>query len=87
MTEDDVKVCNCAGCGKELLGESMKEFARTVKRREKYPPIAKGRILGRPYCGLCLKVQQQGRDRKRSGKVTEEPSPSLENAVRALEEG
>jgi len=43
MLNSDVKICNCAECGKEL----------TVCKLESQ---VAGRIKGRPYCSDCLEV-------------------------------
>lgn len=48
--KDDWKICNCADCGKELLGESM-----IGKFSKKSPmPMVEGRVNERPYCYICL---------------------------------
>jgi hypothetical protein len=56
MNADDVKLCNCAGCDAELLGESMREWRAGLKRRDKevQPPVVADRVYGRPYCRACL---------------------------------
>ena len=61
---DEIGLCNCAGCGIDLLGE------RTTKRIEKIkdhltrdmpnqfhglPDPVAGRVKGRPYCSKCLR--------------------------------
>lgn len=51
---DDVKLCDCAKCGREMLGESMKyvAFGRLPPEyRCLYPVFA--RVRDRPYCALC----------------------------------
>jgi hypothetical protein len=82
--EDDVKMCNCAGCGCDLLGESMHGVDIPKKVRKDLPPFVRGRILERPYCGPCLATMPRSSlvDRFTPG----DPDPSRENAVRALEE-
>lgn len=55
LPDDDVMLVNCAGCGKELLGEKMRSFAYEKKLSQKYirKDFADKRINGRPYCQIC----------------------------------
>lgn len=85
MTQE-TKLCNCAGCGQELLGESQASavaLAQRMHRNYKPPrPLVCGRINGRPYCSRCLETTpQRGRD-----DVRDDESPSQADAVRALED-
>lgn len=54
---DRVKLCNCAGCGLEMVGESMRDKALGCYRD--YPVVfgrlASNRLAGhrRPYCIKC----------------------------------
>lgn len=52
---DEVKMCNCAGCGRELVGQSMCDWwtGQTRIFRDQYPLVA-GRIYDRPYCSGCI---------------------------------
>jgi hypothetical protein len=54
----DLKICNCARCGDELLGESnlpwWKRLAKVLK--ERYQPMVTTRIDGRPYCKFCARL-------------------------------
>jgi len=50
-TDLDVKMCNCAACNAELLGESMR--GEYVPTRYDRPGVA-GRLEERPYCKKCL---------------------------------
>lgn len=54
---NDLTVCNCAECGKELLGERMAaEFVDgKIKSDGGYPPIVAKRVHDRPFCGPCVK--------------------------------
>lgn len=55
---DDVKLVNCAGCSKELLGESMAAFYAGLSPGQKdlcLEPIYR-RIAGRPYCKECVEI-------------------------------
>ena len=54
MGTGDVKLCDCRGCGRVLLGESM------WPHRAELPPWCDelcrpaARVDGAPYCGRCL---------------------------------
>jgi hypothetical protein len=74
-----LKYCNCAGCDREILGDSF----RGVPGLENEPKVA-GRIFGRPYCSLCLSVQRPSSSGKCSTRDNG-PDPWYENAVRELE--
>ncbi len=60
MTAEDVKVCNCADCGVELLGAMTKrEEASYAKIPEKHltnlPRVqVAGWVNDRPFCRICL---------------------------------
>lgn len=63
-TYDDIPVCNCAGCGTELLGEippdREKDVRELAKRRTPSVP-KKGvhtRTNGRPYCKHCVNLNK-----------------------------
>ena len=53
----DVKLCNCAGCNREILGESMldipKNYLRTLFAPNHVPWRLAARLNGRPYCRWC----------------------------------
>ena len=53
---EKLKFCNCAGCAKELLGDSWKDwyFEQDADLQRRLPPPVAGRLYGRPYCDLCL---------------------------------
>lgn len=76
MTAGDMRMCNCASCGRLLLG-SRETW------REGLPPKVRGRMLDRPYCSDCLEVLLPTRGV--AGPV-EEASPGQENAVREMED-
>ena len=59
MEAEDIKLCNCAGCRRELLGESMYAWRKSLGAGEKrrQPPMTYSRIDGRPYCFLCSMKQ------------------------------
>lgn len=80
---DDVFVCNCAHCGRLLIGEKSAQWRRKHRNHPECPPLVKGHIQGRPWCGACLEPRPTpaaGMD------GTRDPDPSRENAVRALED-
>lgn len=53
--EATVKLCNCAGCGCALLGESMKNVrSRLLGDYAQFPLVSK-RLEGRPYCASCVR--------------------------------
>jgi hypothetical protein len=53
---ENLKVCNCAECGKELV--PFKYAAQLTSlaaiTRVPAPRFVAGRIKGRPYCYICL---------------------------------
>ncbi len=55
LSADDIGLVNCAGCGRELLGENTR---RRLDNGEVWtdadlPPVVAGRWRGRPYCADC----------------------------------
>lgn len=82
----DTKLCNCAGCGEELLGESQADavaLAGRMYRNYKPPrPLVRGRINGRPYCSQCLETTQPHPGR---GEMPDDDNPLQSDAIRALE--
>lgn len=82
----DLRVCNCADCGRLLLGESMKDYWLSLddERKEQRQLVA-GRILDRPYCYDCLRVSYPGGGNVRDVMWDTDDNPSQQNAVRALE--
>jgi hypothetical protein len=63
MTLDDIRLCNCAACGCDLLGDTMHGYIDTVPDLGELPPFVFGRISGRTYCEECFeeKTTPQGR--------------------------
>ena len=57
----DMRVCNCADCGRMLLGlhHAVWWTQQTAEERAKYPPLLAGRIADRPYCASCLAEEQK----------------------------
>ena len=56
IADDDIGLCNCAGCGKELLGERTRLLLDdgVIRTHAALPPDVGGRIMNRPYCQKCL---------------------------------
>jgi hypothetical protein len=56
MDRLDIKMCNCAKCGKELLGLSMAAYVAKLaeETRKTLPPVTAGKIDDRPYCKPCF---------------------------------
>lgn len=55
----ELKLCNCAKCGIECLGDSLRDwFYRdlTVQQQNDLPWPVAGRVDGRPYCVECYPV-------------------------------
>lgn len=71
MVMDDVKVCNCAECGKELFFRSSGSQVA-------------GRIKGRPYCENCLETHSPPPGI--SGPM-EDTGPWQDIAIRNMEDG
>jgi hypothetical protein len=54
---EDLKLCNCAKCDREIVGESHKQAWLMHKQyalEARLPPPIAGRINERPYCRPCL---------------------------------
>lgn len=60
--DDFVRLCNCASCGRELLGLSMVDWFEglTKAQRRMVPPFVEGHVLGRPLCKGCLTAHGAG---------------------------
>lgn len=53
---DELRLCDCARCGKEVLGESLHPwYERLVESGCKMYRVPRPgvRIGGRPYCAVC----------------------------------
>lgn len=74
----DLKACNCAQCGVELL--SREHMAYAIEHRLQ---VVRGYALGRPYCALCLSDRPVPNPPARP----DDTSPAQDNAVRAMEDG
>lgn len=80
---DDLLVCDCAQCGRELLARSMIPHFGPDDRPPM--PFVAGRLNGRPYCPGCFepRVIPPGRPTP----LDDDGGPWQQNAVRDLEEG
>ena len=58
----DVRLCNCARCDGELIGEADK--GRHHHSTFYAIPIVFGRLSGRPYCQACYRVVESFQVRK-----------------------
>jgi hypothetical protein len=77
MAADDVGLCNCATCGRTMIGERTHE-ALMGHPRSSWPITARayrklaGRINGRPYCHECIGaaryIDRANRRSERDGK-------------------
>ena len=60
MNPLDIKLCNCARCRKELLGESMRSWHASLPRRQRdkleLPQFVYARMEDRPYCIICAGI-------------------------------
>jgi hypothetical protein len=75
VNTDDLKMCNCAGCQKELLSRDHIEFIGSLPevRRRAMPEFVAGRVSDRPYCDGCLEqrsvISEQWRRLVRQARV------------------
>jgi hypothetical protein len=76
---DWLKLVNCAQCNRELCGESMQGRVYGAE----FPPLVRGRIKGRPYCGLCLEVRPIP---ERADPSDEDENPWQQLSLRRLED-
>lgn len=82
---ESIRYCDCAVCGRELLGESLEnvQLAMSHFGPDHLPGRVAGRVWGRPLCHACLEphAPPPGRATADDG-----PGPWYENARRAAEE-
>lgn len=50
-----ILMCDCASCGREMLGRSMAAWYARLSREERsiLPPMTHARLFDRPYCREC----------------------------------
>ena len=58
----DVKLCNCAGCGRPIIGESMLQYSQPDFTRQAWSfvkslKVVEARVADRPYCGDCARAR------------------------------
>lgn len=61
MDYDDLKICNCSGCDRELAAKDQTNLLRAMRLLHKgfsLPALIAGRIAGRPLCAACLQVRR-----------------------------
>ena len=63
---DKIKMCNCAGCLRELLGLSMRNRVDQVPKAHRREVVA-CRIGDRPFCASCASAILTERARKVGG--------------------
>ncbi len=53
---EDLKMCNCASCRRELLSRRYIDWYKrlTTIEQYQYPQLVGGRYRDRPYCARCL---------------------------------
>ena len=56
MDPEDIKMCNCSSCDKELLGRSMEVWWESLSKTERrcLPQMVAGSLDERPLCKKCL---------------------------------
>ncbi len=97
-TPENLRLVSCATCEKDLLGESSARWLKGLSfcRRKKFPPMCK-RYRDRPYCVDCLYTITQperieststsrGNPGERRGRMVRDEDPSLQNAIRNMED-
>ncbi len=82
IRDDDIRVCNCANCGHECV--SAEQAAQLTKRQLERFRLLRGRIIGAPYCSVCLVVR---RPPDRVAKREDDSGPWGQNAIRDMEDG
>ena len=55
MSGEELRFCNCAGCGELLMGDRYKDWysALSYAQKKKWTQPVDCRIGGRPYCWDC----------------------------------
>jgi hypothetical protein len=92
---DDLKLCNCAECGREIAAPGQESLLRLLRSRRGGDPIPQplaGRVAGRPYCPACLFPSRGGTGTESARPPRQSPrgesdgdDPSREKAIRDLE--
>lgn len=61
---DDLKVCECARCGCELMAPGQDALVRVLRSHlngPSLPAAVAARVAGRPYCAACVSARLSGR--------------------------
>lgn len=84
-TVEDIPVCNCAGCGRELLGAiphyRAKELKSLLANKPRGIPrrSVTARLDGRPYCRVCFDARTRPPTRfgasQNGRRVNDKPAP------------
>jgi hypothetical protein len=59
----EIRVCNCAGCGREQVSRQDAPFIPRSQWRKR---LLYKRIKDRPYCVDCVEVMSETQDKKAS---------------------
>ena len=96
LTEDEIKLVNCAECSQELLGRSTVELITSYScgtNRKLLPesyrdtPEIGGRIQGRPYCQRCFNSEARSAPKplvREHGKYRSLSSGVVGNSIHAV---
>ena len=82
MNIADVKMCNCAGCGMELLAQQYRTRIHRLPEQLRSKTFCEGHIHDRPYCAACLTVREITPGR---ATMDDDGGPWQQNAVKAME--
>ena len=66
-----VKLCNCAKCGCELVGES--DRSQSYHSTHYAIPVVFGRFRGRPYCQRCYRQVEEFQRQQPAGVSADKP--------------
>ncbi len=87
---DTVRVANCATCNRAVARRSDIAACRDAGART-MPARLGGRVMGRPFCEVCLNTancgERRGTPPKEESHWQTDDDPGQQNAVRDMEEG
>ncbi len=92
INRDNLKFCNCAECGIELLGDRHKDLPWQTILAERLPQSVFERVNDRPYCLTCylridnLRSVSRYYARPVNCKYVGEDSPWQQNAIKSWED-
>lgn len=88
-TYEDVRLCNCQECERELLGQNQPMGLGAARRLMELETGKKfdiaARLGGRPICGPCCRLARAPTSRGFAPHY-DDPGPAYENAIRAMED-